>query len=61
MTIYVHWTCININKKDVHARMISMIEKICIRNTATMFFLKIPSLVIIYHRYIYKEPAAGKG
>ena len=24
MTMYVHWTCININRKDVHARMISI-------------------------------------
>ena len=27
MTMYVHWTCININKTDVYARMISIIGK----------------------------------
>ena len=24
MTIYVHWTCININRKEVHAWMFSI-------------------------------------
>ena len=24
MTMFVHWTCININRKDVHACMISI-------------------------------------
>ena len=24
MTMYVHWTCVNINRKDVHACMISI-------------------------------------
>ena len=23
MTMYVHWTCINVNRKDVHTSMIS--------------------------------------
>ena len=23
MTMYFHWTCINVNRKDVHASMIS--------------------------------------
>ena len=23
MTMYVHWTCINVNRKDVHATMIN--------------------------------------
>ena len=32
MTIYVHLTCINVYRKDVHASMISLIEKICIKN-----------------------------
>ena len=26
-TMYVHWTCININRKDVHAWMISFYGK----------------------------------
>ena len=55
MTMYLHWTCINVNRKDVHASMISFNGKY-IKNmgayhgfekneTATMFFLKKPSLV----------------
>ena len=24
MTMYVHWTCINVSRKDVHALMISI-------------------------------------
>ena len=51
MTIYVHCTCININRKDVRAWMISFNRKICIKNmgvyhsfekneTATMCFLE---------------------
>ena len=59
MTMYVHWTCININRKDVHASMISINGKEmnkeygCIaqfwkqNETSTIFFLKKPSLVII--------------
>ena len=57
MTMYFHWTCINVNRKDVHASMISFNGKyIYIKNmgayhgfekneTATMFFHKKPSLV----------------
>ena len=49
MTIYVHWTCININRKDVHTLMISINGKnmneeygcMVLKNiTVTMIFLK---------------------
>ena len=42
MTNYVHWTCINISNKVVHAEMISIDGKdICISQflNTTMFFL----------------------
>ena len=53
--MYFQWTCINVNRKDVHASMISFNGKY-IKNmgachgfkkneTATMFFLKKPSIV----------------
>ena len=32
MTIFVHWTCLNVNRKDVHASMISFNGKICNKN-----------------------------
>ena len=33
MSMYVHWTRININRKDVHASLISFHrKKICIKN-----------------------------
>ena len=65
--MYVDWTCINVNRKDVHASMISFngkyfknmgachgFEK---NETATMFFLKKPSLVnIIFNNLIIFEP-----
>ena len=55
--MYFHFTCINVNRKDVHASMISFNGKY-IKNmgachgfekneTATMFFLKKPSLVYL--------------
>ena len=39
MTMYLQWTCININRKDVHARMISINgkdKKICIKNSTVL-------------------------
>ena len=33
MTMYVHWTCMNVNRKDVRASMISFNgNEICINN-----------------------------
>ena len=33
MTMYVHWTCLNINRKDDHACMISVYNgKLCIKS-----------------------------
>ena len=36
MTMYVHWICININREDVYARMISINGKICIKNMGAL-------------------------
>ena len=57
MTMYIHWTCINVNRKDVHAWMIPFngkdIKNMGVQHsfekneTATMYFLKKPSLVKI--------------
>ena len=66
MTMYVLWTCINVNRKDVHAWMISFNGKICIKNLGVWhsfekmklqlcFFLKKPSLVFIENTFYPKN------
>ena len=65
MTMYFHWTCINVNRKDVHASMISFNGKY-INNMgayhgfekneiATMcFFLKLSLVTVaVYQPQIY--------
>ena len=37
MIMYTHGTCLNVNRKDVHA---SLIEKICIKNMGYSIVLK---------------------
>ena len=41
MTMYVlHWTGVKIDGKDVHACMIQLMEKICIKNMGVAQFEK---------------------
>ena len=43
--MYVHCMCINVNRKDVEKLKIYVLRK---NETATMFILKKPSLVVNY-------------